>query len=375
VLARAGENVPMDWLDEWRRRVLAWHEWPFASGAVLAIAAIAESHMRGQATEAVLANALLTAPLVVRHRYLPAVAALVSLATVAALMMDSSVTVTGLTGALIVLYLLAVRYPRWVGAVGLIPLAGNAIHPYGAEGESRPVALLLLCLGLAAVGLGFGRQQITQVRRDQAVLEERARIARELHDAVAHHVSMMVVQAESARVGTPGLPPAGQDSLAAIRETGRQALAELRRLVGMLRAEAGEPAATRQPQPGLDRLDELVAAAGTAGNDVRLRREGEPYVVPAGVDMNAYRIVQEALTNVRRHAPGAAAEVLIRYADGAVRVEVRDHGPGPQSINLDGHGLLGMRERAAMIGGSLRAGAAPGGGFLVTADLPIREAA
>jgi signal transduction histidine kinase len=367
--------VSVGWLDEWRRRLLAWHEWPFVSGAVLAIAAIAESHVRGQATEAVLANALITAPLVVRHRYLPAVAGLVSTATVAALMLDDSITVTGLVGALTVLYLLALRYPRWAGAAALIPLAGNAIHPYGSEGESRAVALLLLCLGLAAVGLGFGRKQITQVRRDQAVLEERARIARELHDAVAHHVSMMVVQAESARVGTPGLPLAGQESLAAIRETGRQALAELRRLVGMLRAEPGEPAATRQPQPGLDRLDELVAAARTAGNDVRLRWEGEPFVVPAGVDMNAYRIVQEALTNVRRHAPGAAVEVLVRYAGGAVHVAVRDHGPGPQSLNLDGHGLLGMRERATMIGGSLHAGTAPGGGFLVTADLPIREAA
>jgi signal transduction histidine kinase len=371
--ASAGNNGRMVRLRELGRLALAWHDWPLASGIVLAICAVAEAQLRGLPDETVLMNVLATAPLALRHRYLPAVAVMVSAATTTLLVLQDGGTVTGLIGQMTVLYLVAARYPRLASAVALIPLALNAVYPYNRGGEARPAAMLLLCLGLAAVALGYGRRQITRVRHDQAVLEERARIARELHDVVAHHVSMMVVQAESARVGTPGLPPAGQESLAAIRETGRQALAELRRLVGMLRAEPAEPAA-RQPQPGLDRLDGLVAAARAAGNEVGLRREGQPYAVPAGVDVTAYRIVQEALTNVRRHAPGADAEVLVRYAEGTVQVEVRDHGPGPQSTNLDGHGLLGMRERAAMIGGSLRAGPAPGGGFLVTAELPIREA-
>jgi signal transduction histidine kinase len=355
--------------------MLAWREWPLASGIGLAVAAVVEAQLRGMPDETVLMNVLATAPLALRRRYLPAVAVVVCTATVTLLALRDGATVTGLVGQLTVLYLVAARYPRPASAVALIPLAANALYPFHRGGEARPVALLLLCLGLAAVALGYGRRQIAQVRHDQAVLAERARIARELHDVVAHHVSMMVVQAESARVGTPGMPQAGEESLAAIRETGRQALAEMRRLVGMLRAEPAEPEpAARQPQPGLDRLDELVAAAGAAGNEVRLRREGDPRPVPTGVDVTAYRIVQEALTNVRRHAPGAAAEVVVRYAGHAVRLEVRDHGTGPPSTNVDGHGLLGMRERAAMIGGSLHAGPAPGGGFLVTADLPIREA-
>jgi signal transduction histidine kinase len=368
-----GDNVRMGWLREWGRRVLAWRDWPLACGIVLAVGAVAEAHLRGMPDETVLMNALATAPLGLPRRYLPAVAVVVSAATAALFALQDGGTLTGLIGQLTVLYLVAARYPRPASAAALIPLAGNAVYPYNRGGEARPVALLLACLGLAAVALGDSRRQITQVRRDQAVLAERARIARELHDVVAHHVSMMVVQAESARVGTPGLPRAGQESLAAIRETGRQALSELRRLVGMLRAEPGEPTA-RHPQPGLDRLAELAAAARAAGNEVRLRREGEPHPMPTGVDVTAYRIVQEALTNVRRHATGAAAEVSVRYTEHAVQLEIRDYGPGPQSANLAGHGLLGMRERAAMIGGSLHAGPAPGGGFLVTADLPIREA-
>ncbi|HYK67764.1 MAG TPA: sensor histidine kinase [Streptosporangiaceae bacterium] len=364
----------MDRLRERGRQLLAWRDWPLASGILLAICAVGEALLRGFATPALIMSVVATGPLALRDRYLPTVAVMVSGATAALLALQHGVSVAGLIGQLMVLSLLAARYPRPASAVGLVPLAGNVIYPYTGSAGSRPVALLLFCLGAAAVALGYGRRKLTQVRHDNVVLAERARIARELHDVVAHHVSMMVVQAESARVGTPGLPPAGEASLTAIRDTGRQALAEMRRLVGMLRAEPGE-SADRAPQPGLHDLDELVAAARAAGNDVQLRREGQPQPVPAGVDVTAYRIVQEALTNVRRHAPGAPAEVLLRYADHTVQVKISDRGPGPATINRDGHGLLGMRERAAMIGGSLHTGPAPGGGYVVIADLPVREAA
>src|SRR5215469_9661057 len=269
----------MDRLRERGRQLLAWRDWPLASGILLAICAVGEALLRGFATPALIMSVVATGPLALRDRYLPTVAVMVSGATAALLALQHGVSVAGLIGQLMVLSLLAARYPRPASAVALVPLAGNVIYPYTGSAGSRPVALLLFCLGAAAVALGYGRRRFTQVRHDNVVLAERARIARELHDVVAHHVSMMVVQAESARVGTPELPSGGQASLTAIRDTGRQALAEMRRLVGMLRAEPGE----RTPQPGLHDLDGLVAAARAAGNDVQLQREGQPFPVPAGV--------------------------------------------------------------------------------------------
>jgi signal transduction histidine kinase len=143
---------------------------------------------------------------------------------------------------------------------------------------------------------------------------------------------------------------------------------ELRRVLGVLREDA-EAEVERAPQPGLDALDALLDTARSAGTPVRLIREGRAEPLAAGVDLAAYRIVQEALTNARRHAPGAAVEVELRYADAALHVAVRDDGPGP-SGSAEGHGLLGMRERAATVGGSVRTGPGEGGGFVVEAELP-----
>ena len=258
-------------------------------------------------------------------------------------------------------------------------MAANALYPFTGDDSSRAMGLLLLCAGLAAAWLGDTHRQrarliaehdssLAQARYDQAVLAERSRIARELHDVVAHHVSMMVVQAETARVSTDGLPQAGSESLAAIGATGRQALTEMRRLLGVLRMES-QPAL--EPQPGLDRLDELVAAAQATGGDVRVRRIGQPRPLPAGLDVSAYRIIQEALTNVRRHAPRAAAEVVVRYTGEGIEISVDNDGPPiPIPSGGTGHGLLGMRERANMAGGVLRAGPKPDGGFRVHAQLP-----
>jgi signal transduction histidine kinase len=203
---------------------------------------------------------------------------------------------------------------------------------------------------------------------------ERARIARELHDVVAHHISMIAIQAETARLTTPGMPPAGAQRLSEIGDTARAGLTEMRRLLGVLREDSpssGE-GADRHPQPGLAQLPGLVdEARESSGAACRLIVSGPPAAIDPGVSLAAYRIAQEALTNVRRHAPGAAVDVEVRYGDGELRLLIRDNGPGPaQTAPAGGHGLTGMRERATAVGGELRAGAAAVGGFLIEARLP-----
>jgi signal transduction histidine kinase len=216
-----------------------------------------------------------------------------------------------------------------------------------------------------------------------AVAAERARIARELHDVVAHHVSMISVQAETARLATPGLPPEGARQLLSIGDTARAALTEMRRLLGVLRedAPAGAEEAARRPQPGLGQLDELLEEARRAsGAAIRLIMRGPPQRLDPGVEMVAYRITQESLTNARRHAPGAAVDVELHFTADALILKIRDNGPGPPprpnpadragQAGQAGHGLLGMRERAAAVGGEVRTGPAVGGGFQVEASLP-----
>jgi signal transduction histidine kinase len=210
-----------------------------------------------------------------------------------------------------------------------------------------------------------------ELEASRAAAEERARIARELHDVIAHHVSMMVVQAEAGPVVVerePGTAAQGFDSIAA---TGRQALAEMRRLLGVLHSDEDRAAPSLVPQPGLDQLPVLVEQARLAGLDAELEVKGEPRTLPPGMDLSAYRIVQEALTNVVRHAGPSRARVLVRYSDGDVRLEIRDDGHGPRPGNGAGHGLIGMRERVNLFGGDLDAGPRPGGGFEVAARLPL----
>src|SRR6202034_2374988 len=196
---------------------------------------------------------------------------------------------------------------------------------------------------------------------------ERARIARELHDVVAHHISMIAVQAETARLTTPGLPAAGAQRFAEIGDTARAGLTEMRRLVGVLREDVGAAVDDRRPQPGLAQLAELIDGAREAsGAGARLIVSGPVAPFDPGVELAAYRIVQEALTNARRHAPGSAVDVELCYEAQTLRLRIRDNGPGPASSSSaqaqasaegPGHGLLGMRERAATVGGSLRTGA------------------
>jgi signal transduction histidine kinase len=233
-----------------------------------------------------------------------------------------------------------------------------------------------------------------ELRSRWAVAEERARIARELHDVVAHSVSVMVVQAGAARRTVAVSPDQAATALGQIESTGRQALAELRRLLGLLRDGDGEATAALAPQPSLANLDSLVAAAREAGLPVEVSVEGEPRPLPAGVDLSAYRIVQEALTNSLKHAGPARARVRVCYGREALEVQVTDDGRGeppvagesglvavtlgrggvlevPGRSNGDGHGLIGMRERVALFGGTLEAGADPGGGYRVAARLPL----
>jgi signal transduction histidine kinase len=209
-------------------------------------------------------------------------------------------------------------------------------------------------------------------RREQAVREERERIARELHDVVSHSISVVSVQTQAVRRRLGPEQREEADQLRAVEATVRQAMGELRRLFGMLRAEGEEvPLA---PQPGLAELDELLAETRAAGLKVEVLHEGRPEPLAPGVDLAAYRIVQEALTNVRRHAPGSPARILLRHRPDALEVQVDDDGAGARPVNgVAGHGLIGMRERVALYGGSFEAGPRPGGGFRVRARLPLRE--
>ncbi|MGK5630680.1 sensor histidine kinase [Streptomyces sp. URMC 123] len=215
-----------------------------------------------------------------------------------------------------------------------------------------------------------------------AVAAERARIARELHDVVAHNVSVMVVQADGAAYVLDSAPEQAKQALETISGTGRQALAEMRRLLGVLRT--GEPGTDEPgeyvPQPDVDQIDDLIEEVRGAGLPVDFKIEGTPRPLPSGVELTAYRIVQEALTNTRKHGgPDAGASVRLVYFDDGLGLLVEDDGRGAQQELYEtggadglGHGLIGMRERVGMVGGTLDAGPRPGGGFRISALLPLR---
>lgn len=202
-----------------------------------------------------------------------------------------------------------------------------------------------------------------------AVAEERARIARELHDVVAHSVSVMVVQAQAAQRLIDDGPSDLRQTLGSIETTGRQALVEMRRLLGVLRRTDAD--LSLAPQPGLDNLDDLIGQIREAGLPVELRIEGEPEPLPPGVDLSAYRIVQEALTNTLKHAGPAHARVTVRYRNDEVELEVADDGAGNGTGGGSGQGLIGMRERVAIYGGVFESGRRNGDGYLVRARLPL----
>jgi signal transduction histidine kinase len=367
------------------KRVLRSPDGPLALALVLALVALAEVTLYAdEKGPAMIANLLATLPLALVRGRLPWATAAIVLGVVIAISEDGTLTIAGLVGLLTVLYVFASSYRRRWTVLPTLPFLVNAVAPYSGDDPGFS-GILLLTVVVAAEALGDARRQrgeaiaerdetrqaMTDTLQDQAAMGERARIARDLHDVVAHHVSAIAVQAETARLTTEGLPDEGRAHFESIGQTARDALAEMRRLLGVLREDASAEA-ERDPQPGLARLDELVDTARAAGTPVRLTLEGQVAPLPAGVDLCAYRILQEALTNARRHAPGAPVDVELAYSPTALRLLVRDHGPAIAEPGVDGHGLLGMRERAIMVGGTLRAEPADGGGFVVEAELPIQ---
>jgi signal transduction histidine kinase len=404
-----------DWRGEadaaWRR-LAAWPYTPVMAGVLLGMLAVAQSLWAAAGPPGLRATgagaaawwfSLVVLALVSLATTLPLgflwarpawAAVIMSAASIVLLAGFQTMTVAGLIAQLIVAYRLGRRGSPLLPAVLALPFLIVALAT-SSDSSAKIPALLLASLGPAAALAGSARRVQRDAIEHTAVREaiagtmlehtargERARISRELHDVVAHHISMIAVQAETARLTTPGMPAAGERRLLSIGDTARAALTEMRRLLGVLREDAETGVADRQPQPGLRQLNELLDAAREAsGTGTRLILHGAPVPLDPGVELAAYRIIQEALTNARRHAPGAAVDVELHYADDRLRLFIRDNGPGPPAAQPDpaepggvrpdaGHGLLGMRERAAAVGGELNTAAAAGGGFTVTAVLP-----
>ena len=265
-----------------------------------------------------------------------------------------------------------------------IEIVSNDPHRTTGEFISIPVLLAAGWFAGRALGERAARAHEAEVRAGRAereretaarigVAEERARIARELHDIVAHSVSVMVLQAGAVRHKLPASLAQETEALKDVEATGRTALAEMRRLLGAMREDGDGP--EMAPQPGLGSLDALFAQVRRAGLPVELHVEGDPLPLPAAIDLSAYRIVQEGLTNALKHAGASRAEVDVRYGAGEVRIEVRDDGHGPAGGDGLGHGLVGIGERVKLYGGEMTAGRANGGGFVLSTRLPIRGGA
>jgi len=367
------------------QHVLEGPDGPLAFALVLGLVAMAEVTIyANEIAAAMIANLLATLPLAIARKHVAWATGAIVFGVLFAIAADgSTVTIAALLALVIVVYLFASTYGRGWSVLPALPFVINAIEPFDGQNAGLSSVLLLMVV-VAAAALGDSRRQrgealaerdetrqaMSDTLQDQAAMEERARIARDLHDVVAHHVSAIAVEAESARVTTEGLSDEGRAHFESIGQTARDALTEMRRLLGVLREDASADA-VRDPQPSLTHVNDLVETARAAGSPVTLTLEGAVVPLPTGVDLCAYRILQEALTNVRRHAPGAAVEVELEYQPEVLRLRVRDHGPGAALEDPDGHGLLGMRERAIMVGGTLTAGPAEGEGFVVEAVLPI----
>ena len=362
---------------------------PPARDALLALALAALVQLEIWASDvtvskglAVPVGLLMTLPLAWRRRAPFAVVALVMGALASESLLDSSAqpAQTPFLALVVAVYSLAAyaERPRAVigGAVSLAVIFLSEPGDFIVAGPLYTGVWLAgslyrdrqrLAAALEARTVALEREQEETARL--AIAEERARIARELHDVVAHTVSVIVVQAGAERLALAPGQDSTRETLLAIEKTGRQALGEMRRLLGMLRKEDEELALA--PLPSLKHLDSLIAHVREAGLPVELHVEGSARSVPAGVDVSAYRIVQEALTNALRHAGPAHARVTVRYAERAVEVEVVDDGHGAPETNGSGHGLIGMRERVALFGGELETGRRDGGGYAVRAHLPF----
>jgi signal transduction histidine kinase len=272
----------------------------------------------------------------------------------------------------------------WAGLA--IVLAGITTVVYNIPGHATAELILIpVDFGIAwAAGLALrvrGEQaeaaevRATQAERDReaasrvAVAEERARIARELHDIVAHAVSVMVLQIGAVRHKLPQTLEEDKEALRGVEQAGRSALAEMRRLLGAMRQDGQDLELT--PQPGLDSLDSLLEEVGRAGLPVRLHLDGDRFPLPRAIDLSAYRIIQEGLTNALKHASASHADVTVNYGSNELQIEIRDDGRGTATTDGLGHGLVGMRERVKIYGGEMTIGTSTGGGFVLSTRLPM----
>ena len=339
--------------------------------------------------------AAMSVPVMFRRRY-PVQAFAVAVAAGAVQVLTDTRPLLGCDLAIpVLLYTLAAYRPRRQSVPGLVvcligSVAAVTVWVPNALGAVQQIGLALVIFGGTALlawvlgdSMAYRRAYLTSLEDRAARLEreqqanaqiaaaaERARIARELHDVIAHNVSVMVVQADGASYALRSDPERAAAALAAISRTGRQALGEMRRLLGVLRS--GDERVDLAPVPGLAQLRELLGQARDAGMAVSLTIDGEPRDVSEGAGLAAYRVVQESLTNTRKHGgPGAAAAVRMTYRPGGLVLQVTDDGLGALAASDGtGHGLTGMRERIEMYGGTVQAGPLPGGGYQVTALLP-----
>ena len=369
---------------------------PFATDAALAFALAAvvlfevftsKGYLTGSAWVYVPVAVLMTVPLAWRRRA-PLLVVVLVMGSFAAqsLILDPTPTPdVELIPALIAAYSVAAHGERWVpwvgGGIGIV--AGliwlgvdDFLLPIVMFGGAWLAGRLVQKRQLYAQAFAE-RARVLELERDAnarvAAAEERVRIAREMHDVVGHSVSVMVVQAGAERLALGEESPATREALLAIERTGREALAEMSRLLGVLRKE-GEGLALA-PRPSIAQVDALVQTVRAAGVPVELRVEGDQTDLPPSVDVSAYRIVQEALTNVVKHAGPARATVVVRYSGRAVELEVTDDGEGSVNGNAAGYGLAGMRERVALHGGTLDASSGSDGGFTVKPRLPLTTVA
>lgn len=386
-----------DWSDARRRRTLYRapvaslfaRRWVDAVVVVLAVAAQAEVWADPQQTQravTALAALLWTLPLLLRGRFpLAAPAVVFAVLGLESFLSGNVVTESGVNAfALIAAFCVGGTHanPRRAlagGAIGYAALAAIVLNDVPPSDSA--VGIFVMSAAAWAIGRAFAergrrtRELEQQARHleqahEAAALAERARIAAELHDVVAHSVSVMTIQAGAARLLLDDDPEKARQPLVAVEETGHQALAEMRRLLGVLR---GSDDTELTPQPGLAQLDALVEQTRAAGLPVDVFSDGEPRPLPPGVDLTAFRIIQEALTNVRKHGGAARANVTVRYNPDALEIDVTNSGRVAQN-GTGGYGLLGMRQRVALYGGELDAKPRAEGGFEVHARLPTAGA-
>ena len=296
-----------------------------------------------------------------------------------------SLSIVGLASAFLLGNL---RNPLKAGAGLIIALVGIVVVVYNIPGETASDLVFIPLRFVVAWVAGYAlreraeqaeaaEERAAQAERDRevaariAVAEERSRIARELHDIVAHAVSVMVLQVGAVRHKLPDALATDRDALRSVERAGRTALAEMRRLLAAMRREGDE--AELLPQPGLDGLDSLLDEIGRAGLPVQLHVDGKPFPLPRGVDLSAYRIVQEGLTNALKHAHASDADVTVCYRPDELEIEVRDNGRGSATTDGLGHGLIGVRERVKIYGGKMSAGTATNGGFVLSTRLPLDQ--